>query len=456
MNQLISCCDGYVIIGLKDSAFVLNSQTNSITELKRKTDEKSLPVNEESVKEATKDSDENESSQKSVGSKKQKSEEELSTIHAVAVSLSQDSILYCAIARGDKSLALYKVKSDDQQPAELLPYLVYETTKRISCMSFAAGEPTTDHGAATSSPRPLLLVAGDLAGDAHAFSLDGDLKRHKLLLGHTASMLTGLCISNSVLLTADRDEKIRISSFPQTFVIEGFLLGHEAYITALDASSNGIVATASGDSTVRLWNVKTQKQISELSVPKTGPVDSQPSEENETSQDLIPIDLSFNADGTLLAVIFDQSNRLDLYRVPSPAATEENDQQEEVGKLELVQSVVCTSQPLGVRSQGTDCFYVVQRDPNFVTRFQITTHESTLVVEQNSPVIQELRNLVASRQIVMQETILERDQYGQVKLKKLHETRGPAAGNEPWNRSERVEIAKAANKRHKRRKLGKQ
>uniref|UniRef100_A0A915NR89 Uncharacterized protein n=1 Tax=Meloidogyne floridensis TaxID=298350 RepID=A0A915NR89_9BILA len=43
------------------------------------------------------------------------------------------------------------------------------------------------------------------------------------LLGHF-SMLLDFCISpnGKFVLTADRDEKIRISRFPQTYVIEGF------------------------------------------------------------------------------------------------------------------------------------------------------------------------------------------------------------------------------------------
>ncbi len=440
MNQLISCCDDYVIIGLKDTAFLVNCQSNSIVELKKR-----LEIQQPTTsKSSSKDEDsEIPSTEKSEDSKKEKLEDERNMIHAVAISVDNESVLFCAVARGNKSLDLYKLDTRTNQSTEILPYMVYNTAKRLSCMCFSSW-PVAESGTTTSSSTNAtnLLLGGDLAGDAYAYCLDEKRHCQRLLLGHTASMLTGLYLSNSVLLTADRDEKIRISSFPQTYIIEGFLMGHEAYITSIDVTTNGLVVTSGGDCTIRLWNLETQSELFVLSVPKNGETKE---EESQTSGDFIPIDLCFNATGSLLAVIFDQSNRLDLYRVSSSGGNGPN--------LERIQSVECSSQPLGVCSQGTDCFCIAQRDPHFFTRYQV---KDGLLSDDNSQAIQELRKAADNRKLVMQETILERDRHGQIKLGKLHETRGPAAGDEPWNRSERVEIAKKANKRHKRRKLGKQ
>lgn len=51
-----------------------------------------------------------------------------------------------------------------------------------------------------------------------------------LLLGHV-SLLTTFMLSpdEKYIITADRDEHIRISWFPQAFTIERFCLGHEKY-----------------------------------------------------------------------------------------------------------------------------------------------------------------------------------------------------------------------------------
>lgn len=446
MNQLISGCDGYVIVGLKDTAFLVNCQVNSICELKKNDMATSVPTPTPTPKEETVSINENNEkkvAEKNDDTKKQKSEEELNMIHAVTMYRSKQSVLFCAVARGNKSLAIYQVDTRDSLPTEIIPYMVYDTAKRLSCMRFASW-PVEGESTITASTSTLLL-AGDMAGDANAFSLDDQQPRQRLLLGHTASMLTRLCMSNKYLLTADRDEKIRISSFPQTYVIEGFLLGHEAYITAIDATTSGLVATSSGDCSIRLWSLETKSQIFELSVPKDATTEQQESE-SVSSNDLIPVDLRFNADGTLMAVIFDQSNRIDLYRVSTSGSTEY--------QLELIHTAYCSSQPLGICSQGNDCYYIVQKNPDFLARYQVK--DGLFIEDSSTEAIQELRKMADGRKIVMQDTILERDQYGNVKLRKLHETRGPAAGDEPWNRSERVEKAKAANKRHKRRRLGKQ
>lgn len=51
-----------------------------------------------------------------------------------------------------------------------------------------------------------------------------------LLLGHTASIITSMDLrvaegNDSVLATADRDEKVRLSRFPHTCLIQGFCTG---------------------------------------------------------------------------------------------------------------------------------------------------------------------------------------------------------------------------------------
>lgn len=64
------------------------------------------------------------------------------------------------------------------------------------------------------------------------------------LLGHL-SILLDVCFSEDGLrlLTSDRDEKIRISRYPQTSVIEQFCLGHTAYVRTI-ATRSSLVASA--------------------------------------------------------------------------------------------------------------------------------------------------------------------------------------------------------------------
>jgi len=82
-----------------------------------------------------------------------------------------------------------------------------------------------------------------------------------LLLGHV-SMLTDLILGHShegnreYILTADRDEHIRISrGIPNTHVIEGFCLGHEQFITRLciPASRPNLLISGGGDDELYVW-----------------------------------------------------------------------------------------------------------------------------------------------------------------------------------------------------------
>jgi hypothetical protein len=416
MNQLISCCEGYTLVALKDTAFLLDVNSNSVCELMSNAIHTTKSDSTQAIEEVIR------------GDDNQKSDEELKMIHAIGV-VKNGGVLFCAVAKGDKSLSIYKIRISGLQPSEEYPSLVYRTPKRLSCINFAEW-PAAD--GKTQRERSVLLLAGDMAGDAYAYNLES--KGQRLLLGHTASMLTGLCVINTLLLTADRDEKIRISSFPGTVRIEGFLLGHDAYITAVVATPNGTVFTASGDQTIRVWNLENQSQLFELSFASE--------DTGGSSTDLIPADMCLNEDASILAVVFDKSKRLDIYRINSQVEA----------KLELIQSVECAAQPLGVRSQGQDIFFVAESNPTFLAKYQLKHGK---MVEEVPPLIQTLQKMATDRAITVPDAILERDPYGQIKLAKRHEARGPSADYQPWNRVERVETAREANRRHrKRRKEG--
>jgi len=123
-------------------------------------------------------------------------------------------------------------------------------------------------------------------------------------VGHTASMLTGLqVVSNDVggqfILTSDRDEKIRVSHFPKSYVIHGYLLGHTAFISSMaaltvpaqlagedgESSSHKMRAlclTGSGDGTVRLWDYQLCKEVG--MVPIVLKQDSENDEMNDVEE----------------------------------------------------------------------------------------------------------------------------------------------------------------------------
>ena len=110
----------------------------------------------------------------------------------------------------------------------------------------------------------------------------GFKKEHKILTTHVASMVTciNICNKGKYLISGDRDEQIRVSNFPNSFLIESFCLGHYAFITSINTvgfDDNVLVSTA-GDGSVRLFEISTGKELyvydfsDEVELPELVPV----------------------------------------------------------------------------------------------------------------------------------------------------------------------------------------
>uniref|UniRef100_A0A915EBD1 tRNA (guanine-N(7)-)-methyltransferase non-catalytic subunit n=1 Tax=Ditylenchus dipsaci TaxID=166011 RepID=A0A915EBD1_9BILA len=101
------------------------------------------------------------------------------------------------------------------------------------------------------------ILISDRAGYIRRYQVDqlSEAKESEELLGHL-SMLLDFCLSpdGRFILTADRDEKLRISRYPQTFVIEQFCLGHTSFVSSVACFSN-LAITSGGDGTVRFWDM---------------------------------------------------------------------------------------------------------------------------------------------------------------------------------------------------------
>lgn len=515
MRQLLSCHDNVFVVGLNDRAFVIidgkdsTSVSSSPSPTPPNQSRPQCTIIELLPKDQKQRAGNGTSITQQVGDNPhQRSENELNEVTAVCVltvpsistSASSTSVgidgtetltVYCVVARGNKSLSIYKWDLGEDESSKsttdtlttttttttttmtmLSPTLVYSTPKRVSHLAFA-GLPADGTVANTFTMMCPILVSGDVVGDAYAYNLSEEGQR--LLLGHTASMLTGLAVvvkgdennngsssssNDQYVLTADRDEKIRVSRFPESYVIEGFLTGHTEYITAMVAFTRTIhqksnsfrVVSCSGDGTIRLWDLDT---FTELCCTTASSSDSGSSENIVVGR--IPADIAVDGKGQFVAVLSDESNNLKVYEIVQNDTTDQDR-----FSLQLISETSCPSQPLAVifydngREDETSMMVLMQ-GPHYLTTFTLRRNDKTLVQDEAdgsiNASVHALRELAAEHSITMPTSLLEKDQYGKPKLQKETETRGPASAHAPWNRVERVEIAKErSRKRQKRRK----
>ncbi|THH06557.1 hypothetical protein EW146_g9578 [Bondarzewia mesenterica] len=88
-----------------------------------------------------------------------------------------------------------------------------------------------------------------------------------LVLGHT-SLLTTFCLSldEKYIVTADRDEHIRVSWYPQGYCIEGYCLGHKKFVSAIHIPefAPAYLVSGGGDPALKIWDWMRGKLLCEI------------------------------------------------------------------------------------------------------------------------------------------------------------------------------------------------
>jgi tRNA (guanine-N(7)-)-methyltransferase subunit TRM82 len=111
---------------------------------------------------------------------------------------------------------------------------------------------------------------------AAAKTKEGPNFEHKLLLGHV-SLLTDLVIAEAdaagkrrqFILTADRDEHIRVSRGPsQAHIIQNYCLGHKEFVSKLSIlpSQPDILVAGSGETFIKAFHWQTGQLVRDFSV----------------------------------------------------------------------------------------------------------------------------------------------------------------------------------------------
>ncbi|XP_072541120.1 tRNA (guanine-N(7)-)-methyltransferase non-catalytic subunit wdr4 [Salminus brasiliensis] len=117
------------------------------------------------------------------------------------------------------------------------------------------------------------LFVADKSGDVYSFSILEPQKAGELKLGHL-SMLLAITLSpdDKYIITADRDEKIRVSLRRSPYNIQAFCLGHTEFVSTLfvpDGHPEWLLS-GSGDCTLKLWHYETGRRLQSFNLKQLG------------------------------------------------------------------------------------------------------------------------------------------------------------------------------------------
>lgn len=145
--------------------------------------------------------------------------------------------------------------------------------------------------------------------------------QHRLLLGHV-SLLTDVVMAQSVVgsktrnfvLTADRDEHIRVSRYPQSHIISGFCLGHREFISKLCVLpwNQDIIVSGGGEASVKIWKWRASQllhdeALSNLGLQRGGASMDDSSQPHASTQSAVsgiwPVSFTHSAGGIIIVTL---------------------------------------------------------------------------------------------------------------------------------------------------------
>ncbi|CAK6978444.1 tRNA (guanine-N(7)-)-methyltransferase non-catalytic subunit wdr4 [Scomber scombrus] len=108
------------------------------------------------------------------------------------------------------------------------------------------------------------VLVADKSGDVYSFSVASPQREGELKMGHLSMVLAVTMSPNDkFVITADRDEKIRVSHLRSPYNIQSFCLGHRQFVSALLVPSGHPhwLLSGSGDGTMKLWDYESGRRL---------------------------------------------------------------------------------------------------------------------------------------------------------------------------------------------------
>ena len=107
------------------------------------------------------------------------------------------------------------------------------------------------------------------SGTGLAIKLDACEIHQKVVAGCVSSLLIDLQLlvpSRSLFALCDRDMKVKVYRWPQAYILENVLMGHEDYVTSCCFLKPDLLISASKDGTVKAWNLTQGLCIASVSI----------------------------------------------------------------------------------------------------------------------------------------------------------------------------------------------
>jgi WD40 repeat protein len=176
---------------------------------------------------------------------------------------------FVAVSNDTKKLTVWDTRAG-RADGSWVCLLERETSKKLNALRFVRRY----HGVEAGSGSIGLVVA-DRMGDVYLFHIAYDLAdaagaegprtdaSTDFLAGHLSTVTAmDFTADESFMITAERDEKIRVSHFPNSYNIESFCLGHTCHVSALavatvEQGGAAIPLLLSGavDGSLKLWSL---------------------------------------------------------------------------------------------------------------------------------------------------------------------------------------------------------
>ncbi|KAM0252301.1 hypothetical protein ACHAQJ_007793 [Trichoderma viride] len=185
-----------------------------------------------------------------------------------AVAIGPDSQIICADKFGDVYALPLLIPSDGSKSSASLSALPMPTKKTFK----PTANPLTVHSKGNRLALLNQIKQAELLSESREANAGGPGFELNLLLGHV-SMLTALVLGEKqgrkYILTADRDEHIRVSRYiPHAHIIENFCFGHKEFINdmVIPSTKQDILVSGGGDEHIFVWDWLAGKQLFQTSI----------------------------------------------------------------------------------------------------------------------------------------------------------------------------------------------